>query len=165
MDLRKKKIIATLVFPVMEDRVLLARKTKKIGVGLWNGFGGGVEDGESIKQSAVRELKEEASLIAKEVDLESRGRAIFHNKREDGHEFVVEVHIFVLRKWQGEVSLNKEMKDATFWSINNLPFDEMLPSDREWLPLILSGKVVEVQVFHSNLQKGLEKPVSVKILG
>ena len=45
MDLRKKKIVATLVFPVKGDEVLLVRKTKKIGVGLWNGFGGGVERG------------------------------------------------------------------------------------------------------------------------
>lgn len=165
MDLRKKKIVATLVFPVKGDEVLLVRKTKKIGIGLWNGFGGGVEEGESPKQSAVRELKEEANLIVREADLESRGKAVFHNKKEDGHEFVVEVHLFVLRKWQGDVRLNKEVRDATFWSVNNLPFDEMLPSDRQWVPLVLSGKVVEVEVFHSSLQRGLEKPVSVKIVG
>lgn len=38
--------------------VLLGKKKRGWMVGIWNGFGGKVENGETIEQGAIRELKE-----------------------------------------------------------------------------------------------------------
>ena len=45
--------------------ILLGMKKRGFGTGKWNGFGGKVEAGESNEQAALRELKEESSIIAK----------------------------------------------------------------------------------------------------
>jgi ADP-ribose pyrophosphatase YjhB (NUDIX family) len=140
MDLRKKKVVATLVFPIKEGKVLFARKTRKIGVGLWNGWGGAQEE-DTIRQTALREFTEESGLSAKLEDLEYVGKVIFHNEKEDGRKFDVEVHMFLIRKWTGEPKPSKaEMQDPTFWPISGLPFHEMMPSDPDWLPLVLAGE-------------------------
>lgn len=54
-----------LVFCLRENRhVLLGMKKRGFGKGKWNGFGGKVEQGETMVESAVRELKEEAGITA-----------------------------------------------------------------------------------------------------
>lgn len=42
--------------------VLLGLKKRGFGTGKWNGFGGKVEPGETIRQAAIREMKEEAGI-------------------------------------------------------------------------------------------------------
>ncbi|MBN2093981.1 MAG: NUDIX domain-containing protein [Candidatus Zambryskibacteria bacterium] len=163
MDLRKKKVVATLVFPIKRDEVLLARKTRKIGVGLWNGWGGMVEDGETIRQTAVREFADESGLSSSASDLQYCGKVTFHNKKADGRKFDVEVHMFLLRKWNGQLKPNPEMKEPTFWSIQNLPFDEMMPSDKDWLPFVLRGERIEGEVWHGENQKFLLKPIEIQL--
>jgi len=48
--------------------LLLGLKMRGFGVGKWNGFGGKVERGESIRQAAVRECKEEAGVESEQID-------------------------------------------------------------------------------------------------
>ena len=49
----------SLVYPVdSRGRVLLGRKKRGMGFGKWNGFGGKIEKGETMRQCAVRELRE-----------------------------------------------------------------------------------------------------------
>ena len=93
-DRRKRKIIpfdnyskvkgaanmrdTSLVFPLDgQGRILLGRKKRGMGYGKWNGFGGKMEIGESMRE-CVRELFEECGLFAEEKDLDSSGgRPIF----------------------------------------------------------------------------------------
>lgn len=64
-----------LCFPVdAQGRVLLGRKKRGFGAGKWNGFGGKIEAGETIRQCAVRELREEAGLLAAETALQGAAR-------------------------------------------------------------------------------------------
>ena len=44
----------TLVWITKKDEILLGLKKRGLGVGLWNGFGGKVEVGESIVSAAKR---------------------------------------------------------------------------------------------------------------
>jgi 8-oxo-dGTP diphosphatase len=47
--------------------VLLLRRLRAPFAGLWNGLGGKVEPGEKPRASALRELREEASIAAHEI--------------------------------------------------------------------------------------------------
>jgi ADP-ribose pyrophosphatase YjhB (NUDIX family) len=164
MDLRKKNLVGTLVFPIEKNNVLLAIKTRKIGEGLRNGWGGGQEEGETIEEAAIREFHDESGLWAKLEDLEYKGKVTFHNQKEDGRKFIVEVHMFLLRKWSGVLKPNPEMRDPKLWPISNLPFNEMMPSDKDWLPLVLKGKFIEGNVWHGPNQKEIIRPSEIKIV-
>ena len=46
--------IFTLVLVLKKPRILLGLKKRGLGVGLWNGFGGKVETGETVVHAAIR---------------------------------------------------------------------------------------------------------------
>ena len=69
----------TLVFVRRDDgAVLLGKKRRGFGVDKWNGFGGKVRSGESLRQAAVRELQEEVGLIVQPEHLVLTGHLQFH---------------------------------------------------------------------------------------
>lgn len=69
----------SLVYPVGQDgRILLGRKKRGMGFGKWNGFGGKIEAGETMRECAARELFEESGLKARPEDLIPVGDLYFH---------------------------------------------------------------------------------------
>lgn len=162
MDLRKKKTIATLVFPIKDSKVLLAKKTKKIGIGLWNGWGGAQEEGETIRQTAHREFQEESSCSASLEDFEYVGKITFHNQKSDDKKFDVEVHVFLLKKWQSEAKSSSEMVEPTLFPIDALPFSNMMASDIDWLPVVFSGEWFEAEVWYALDQNHLIQPTKIQ---
>lgn len=133
--------LSTLCFCVRDDSVLLAMKKRGFGVGKWNGYGGKVADQESPRIAAARELKEESSLSVSEQALEQVALVRFYF---DGSQ-LFECHVFLARDWEGEPSESEEMKPHWF-SVSQLPFEEMWVADRKWVPLILAGKKLEAEV-------------------
>ena len=148
-------VMATLCFLMRDSQVLLARKMKKIGIGWWNGYGGRQEKGESIAEAATRELFEETGyqVVAKIDDLELSAIVEFHNHKEDGSQFLVKVHVFLVRNWQGEAQATDEMEEPAWFALDNLPTEEMFVGDSYWLPLVLSGQKVKGRFVYGPGQK------------
>ena len=63
------RTLATLVYAIDDDRVLLHRRVKAPNVGLWVAPGGKLEPHEAPAESAIRELAEESGLVADSVEL------------------------------------------------------------------------------------------------
>ncbi len=147
---------------VVGDQVLLSLKTEKIGAGCWNGYGGGIEEGETPVQAAIRELKEESSVVALAEDLEKMAIMDFYNTKSDGTTFICRVHYFIIRKWTGEAKEINEMTNPTFFKIDNLPYDKMMPADKEYFPLILNGKKITGKAKYGPYQKELLEDVIIK---
>ncbi|XP_076169489.1 uncharacterized protein LOC143147783 isoform X2 [Ptiloglossa arizonensis] len=95
MSLRK---VFSLVFIRKTTEILLGLKKRGFGIGKWNGFGGKVEAGETILQGAIREVKEECGLSAK--DLTRIGLLEFEF---EGSEVLFEVHVFETYNFSGEI--------------------------------------------------------------
>ena len=137
----KEKVLhnATVCFPVRENEIHLGMKMKNIGKGCWNGWGGGIEETDkSIKEAAIRELKEETEeVVALAEHLEKIAIVDFHNTKTDGGTFICKVHFYLVKQWTGEVRETDEMIMPTWFSIDNLPFAKMMPADRHWLPIAL----------------------------
>ena len=92
----------TLVFlykPQTEE-ILLAMKKRGFGEGKWNGVGGKVESGESVREAAIREAREEIGVDIDPRDLEDRGS--IHFSFEKHPELERDVHVFFAEKWQGD---------------------------------------------------------------
>lgn len=121
----------TIAYPIREGRILLGMKKKKIGVGWWNGFGGGVEGGETQEQAARRELFEESGLRwirGREVGVVS-----FVGTSMPGY-----AHVFLVNEFEGEPVETAEMSPCWF-SVSDIPYEHMWPADRIWLPRVLAG--------------------------
>jgi len=129
------KKVMTLCFIHKGRDMLLGLKKRGFGEGKWNGFGGKVQDHESIEEAAARELKEEAAIIAK--DMTKRGIIEFRFK--ENPEDVFEVHIFNAHEFEGSPKESEEMRPQWF-DINNLPLENMWIDDTYWLSLLLKEK-------------------------
>lgn len=126
--------ILTLCVIYQRPRVLLGMKKKGFGAGRWNGFGGKVEEGESIEEAAVREVREEAGIEVSSIRKAGIIEFTFENDPK-----VLEVHIFKCGSFMGEPTESEEMRPQWF-HIDEIPFKEMWSDDIYWFPLFLKGK-------------------------
>ena len=129
--------LSTLCFLLKDDQILLAMKKRGFGEGKWNGVGGKVDEGEGIKHAALREVHEEIGVTASEGDLEAMG--MLHFRSATNKKLNWDVHIFFLRVWHGEPQESEEMRPQWYFP-SQLPFSEMWPDDRHWLPRVLAGE-------------------------
>lgn len=135
----------SLVYPVRADgAVLLGRKRRGLGYGKWNGFGGKIEAGETMRQCAARELREECGLTADPAALTMAADLYFCQPSDMSwsHAGVV----YLVREWEGEPHLSDEMEPRWF-APEELPYEEMWEADRIWLPLVLAGRRLRGTVY------------------
>jgi len=145
----------TLCLLFNNNKLLLGLKKQGLGKGLFNGFGGKVENGESIEQAAIRELQEEAGITAHAY--RKVGILDFEFPQKPG--WNQKVHVFVVHEWTGTPIETEEMKPEWF-NINQLPYSQMWEADTHWLPVVLGKKYVIAKFVYSANQKILEKEVN-----
>ncbi len=131
------------------DEILLAAKKRSlsgfnVAIGKWNGVGGKIDKGESIRSAAIREISEEIGVTAKEEDLEEVGKIKFYFK--DKPEWAQHMHIFVIKNWDGEPAESEEMAPR-WYKRHEIPFASMWADDKHWLPLVLAGKKIEGEFY------------------
>lgn len=131
---------ATLVFLLRDDEILLGLKKRGFAQGKLNGFGGKIENGETIESAVARELYEECSVRVDLADLKPVARLDFFFPAKPEWDQVV--HVFVAERWRGEPAETDEM--LPMWvKTNSIPYDRMWADDQYWLSLILQGKRVQ----------------------
>ena len=127
----------TLCIVVKGDQVLLGMKKRGFGAGKWNGFGGKLEEGETVEIAAAREIQEEVGIDPLKMD--KVGKLDFEFR--DGSQ-TLEVHIFKIVDYVGVPEETEEMRPEWF-AIKDIPYAEMWPDDLHWLPLLLEGDKFE----------------------
>ncbi len=124
--------LATLLFVVERDRILLIRKLRGLGAGKINGPGGRLDDGESPRQAAVREVEEELGITP--LDPVERGQLRF--QFVDGYS----IHGFVFHATRYSGIPHATDEAIPLWTpLDAIPYEEMWADDRHWLPLLLNG--------------------------
>ncbi len=127
--------ILTLCIVHDESWILLGMKKRGFGMDRWNGFGGKLQTDETIEQTAIRELQEEANITP--TKMEQVGKLNF--KFQDGASEEMEVNVFSVTDFDGIPSESEEMRPVWFHK-NEIPYDKMWADDRYWLPILLAGK-------------------------
>ncbi len=127
----------TLCFPKRDDLFLLGRKKRGFGAGYYNGFGGKIEDGESFRACAVREVFEEVSLLVKEEDLQAV--AVLDFQFPYSSELSHICYVYLVDQFQG-VPLESEEMEPHWFKLENTPFDHMWAGDEAWIPRIWGGE-------------------------
>jgi 8-oxo-dGTP pyrophosphatase MutT (NUDIX family) len=142
------------------------KKSKNIGAGRYNGFGGEKLKGEKERRAVARETKEETGrknsgviVSTKRKDLEKVAVALFRNINPDGTSFDCEVHVYLAWKWKGIPRASEEKGQPRWFDIDDLRWDQMMPSDRAWLPRAFNGWKMRVfAMLESNQQVLVDKP-------
>ncbi|MDD5731475.1 MAG: 8-oxo-dGTP diphosphatase [Patescibacteria group bacterium] len=148
--------LMTLCIVCKDKKVLLGMKKRGFGVGRWNGFGGKVQEDETIEESLRREMEEECGL--KLGDLEELGVLEFEFAKKPGD--ILEVHIFKSIDFSGEPTESEEMKPEWF-DEDKVPFEKMWSDDPYWFPLFLAGKKFKGHFLFDDNDQILEKNIEV----
>ncbi|MDZ7701961.1 MAG: 8-oxo-dGTP diphosphatase [Halobacteriales archaeon] len=119
--------------PAGIDRVLLMRKKRGVGAGLYNGPGGKVEPGETPAECAVREAREELRVDVRSLEKVGELKFAF------GGEPTFFCHVFRSADFAGPARETPEA-DPSWFPVDDLPYDEMWEDDREWFPHLLEGR-------------------------
>lgn len=127
--------VLTLCLVLKDGKILLGMKKRGFGMGRWNGFGGKVEEGESIEDGAKRETLEECGVTITKMEKVGIHEFEFADKPGD----ILEVSVFRVDAWTGEPVETEEMRPQWF-TVDAIPYDEMWPDDIHWLPVFLAGK-------------------------
>lgn len=126
--------IETVTIIHQHPKILLGMKKRRFGMGKYNGFGGKVENGETIEQATIREVFEEAGINV--ISPEKVGEILFQFQTDEEDHLV---HFFRAVNYSGELKESEEMKPEWF-HIDNIPYEQMWQDDKYWLPLFLAGK-------------------------
>lgn len=126
---------ATLVFVVVDNRVLLIRKKRGLGAGKINGPGGKLEKGETPVQCAIREVQEELGISIGEP----AGRGELRFQFIDGYS--IHVHVYLSDSFTGN-PIETDEAIPLWFDLSEIPYEEMWADDIIWLPRILNGDCV-----------------------
>jgi 8-oxo-dGTP diphosphatase len=138
---------ATIIYLVNQDdnTVLMARKMLDVGAGYWFGYGGKIEEGENEDDCICREVIEESGGVSVDKkDLQRVALIDFYKGEERplGNP-TFRVLCYRAKVWTGSPSPTEEMTQATFFDINNLPWNEMKPGDELFVPQIIAGTPIK----------------------
>lgn len=146
--------VTTTLCYILNDKneVLLIMKKRGVGAGKWNGPGGKVDQGESVEQSIIREVKEETGLTVS--DLKNKGVLEFVCPTHP--EIESRCHIFITRDFAGE-TIESEECYSQWHNLDNIPFEQMWDSDIIWFKKLISDfKEVRYRFFF-NANENMEK--------
>jgi len=114
---------------------LLLKASGRFGGGFWNAPGGKINEGESSEEAARREVLEETGLTV--INLERMGfLEFFFGPGKSKPDWTAEV--FVTSDFSGEQRESKEGR-LEWFSMQELPMEQMWEDDRYWLPLLVEG--------------------------
>ena len=133
-----KYLQTTLLLIIKDGKVLLAKKKRGFGAGLYNGAGGKVNAHETVEEAMLREAKEELNIVP--INYKKRAEINFDEYVKD-ERALVNMHIYVAENYEGSPEETEEMQPVWF-ETSKIPFSRMFPDDSYWLPEILKGNNV-----------------------
>lgn len=100
-----------------------------------NGFGGKIGDtseikGETPEEAILREGREEYGIT---VINPTKVAEIEYDYIEDGEEIHQYTYVYMADEWEGEIIVGPEITDPIWYTIKDMPWDEMWGNDKIWL--------------------------------
>lgn len=155
--------LATVCYLIKDNTVSLPIKKKGVGAGFRNGYGGGIKSDESPDYAAIREILEEADVKVYTCDLNPMAILRCHNRSDDGQTFLYIIYAYWTKFWSGEPEETQEMGEPKWFPIDNLPIEELMLSDREWLQRFFRDmKPLVVTAHYGPNQLTLERAVEIE---
>ncbi|OGY45932.1 MAG: hypothetical protein A3J62_04010 [Candidatus Buchananbacteria bacterium RIFCSPHIGHO2_02_FULL_38_8] len=129
------------------SEVLLIMKKRGFGAGKWNGPGGKVKNGEDIKESVIREVKEEIGVQI--INPQHLGYIEFIWSLSQNNQ---RCYIYLAREFSGEPKESDECLPQWF-KLDQIPYDQMWDDDKYWYPEALAGRPIKKRFFFDKNNK------------
>jgi mutator protein MutT len=129
----------TLCLLKKENKILLGMKKRGFGVGKYNGIGGKLEKNETPDGAMIRETEEEIGV--RPIKYEKVGIIYFDEYYKENKMKLV-FHLYIVREWEGKILESEEIKPKWF-DVKNIPYNDMFPDDKYWMPLVLEDKKIK----------------------
>ncbi|MDP2874377.1 MAG: 8-oxo-dGTP diphosphatase [bacterium] len=120
--------------------VCLAEKRRGFRQGKLNGYGGKLEEGETIEACALRETTDESGISP--LQIRKVGEVYFHDP-----DLIHECHVFVCEQWEGEPVDTDEMVLPHWYRLEEIPFERMGQADPLWIPRVLNGERIRAKFY------------------
>jgi len=124
--------LATLVYCLQDDRVLLLKRRKRPYANCWIAPGGKVEPLEAPAACAIRELKEETGLVATRILLRGVVREI---SPSPAWQWLL--YLYVVPAFDGVALASCPEGELQWWKMQDLPSLLMPDADRIFLPAVI----------------------------
>jgi len=134
-----------------DKEALLAMKKGGFGQGKLNGVGGKLDRNKgdkNIQDTVIREVEEEIGVKIKKSE-EVAVLNFSHPYLTNPEEKEWQVHIFLAREWEGEPTEHEEVNPKWF-KINEVPYDEMWPDRKFWLPRVFNGEKIKANFIYKS---------------
>jgi len=120
----KRPLVGVGVLVRNEDKYLLMKRHNSHGEGTWSPPGGHLEFGETFEQCAIRETREETSLLIGRVIFLGISNDFF--EEEDKHYITIWMEA---KQYRGEARINssREMTEIGWFSLDEMPAPLFLP--------------------------------------
>lgn len=146
--------LVTLVYCLRDGQVLLLERVKEPFPGHWVAPGGKLEPGESPVECAVRELREETGLRARDPAL--RGVITETSPRADWQWLIF---AYVVRRFDGEVAGDQREGTLKWWPVDAWQQIPMPAADRVFFaPVVLGAGVPYERTFRYDAELRLVDP-------
>lgn len=156
MEYEKPSHTADFIFIKSADffYVLLIKRKNDPFKGKWALPGGFLDKGETVKQAAVRELKEETGIDC----LEPKLLGVYSKPGRDPRGWVVSTAFIKIVKQQKDIKAGDDASEAKWFDLNNLPelaFDhiEILNDAKDYLKKVSQNII--------NLIDGFDKDITL----
>jgi len=151
-------ILATLGYLLSADgkKTLLVHRNKRaedVHLGKYNGLGGKMKPDESIQQCLVREIREEAGVICRNLSL--RGTINWKGFGRNGEDWFV--FIYIINEFSGELLKENEEGELSWQPIDQLTTLPMWEGDKYFLSLVFDG---DPRPFHGYMPYENGRPLS-----
>lgn len=124
-------------FLTENNQVLLGQRKEGMGLGLYVGIGGKLEEHETEEDAIIREVKEEINVELITFKKQGSLSFVFPHKAKWNQTIVP----FVAHTWNGNPIETDEILPKWF-KHSQLPASEMWDDNPMWISLILQGKYV-----------------------
>ena len=125
-------------FVAREGRVLLVKRNKKAGYGMWSLPGGHVEPGEKARDAVLRELAEETGVTAR-VERILDAIDIIHRGEDGEIAFHYLISCFLCRWEAGDPVASDDVSDARWVHPDEFASLAMTPGTADFIRATLSG--------------------------
>lgn len=135
------QVCASVVIENKKGEILLQKRSDNYKWGL---PGGSQEPGETLEETAVREVREETNLSINKDDLQFLNILSGNNRYyvyPNGDQVYNDIVIFYTNRYDGEISIDDESVDMRFFPLNELPDDFV---DQEILDVFMNFRFGEI---------------------